>query len=197
MIPRDTSQQGSGEHIVDKKKDASAKTTFVPASEVTKLRKALEEEKKENEKYLDRLKYLQADFENLQKRSKKEMDEAIKYGETGLILNFLSVLDDIERALAAGKNSSNKEAIIEGLEMILKATQNVLFKRGLSPIDAIGKRFDPTKHEAVGFVCSPDHEDNTVVRELRKGYTFGDKVIRPSMVEVAKKLDSEQFKGSI
>jgi molecular chaperone GrpE len=196
LIPRDTSQQGSDEHIVDKKKDASAKTTFVPASEVTKLRKALEEEKKENEKYLDRLKYLQADFENLQKRSKKEMDEAIKYGETDLILNFLSVLDDIERALVAGKNSSNKEGIIEGLEMIWKATQNILFKRGLSPIDAVGKKFDPTRHEAVGFVCSPDHEDNIVVRELRKGYMFGDKVIRPSMVEVARKQSSEQSKRS-
>jgi molecular chaperone GrpE len=178
------------------KKETSVKRTFVPASEVRELHNALEEEKKKSEEYLTRLKYLQADFENLQKRSKREMDEAIKYGETELALDFLPVLDDLERALVAGKSSDNKEAIIGGLEMILKTAQNILSKRGLSPIDAVGKKFDPTKHEAAGFVSSPDCEDNMVVKELRKGYVFGDKVIRPSIVEVARKTSPEQAEGS-
>ena len=192
MIPQDTPQQEPNEHPIDRKKDASAKRTFVPVSEVTLLRKALEEEKKKNEECVTRLKYLQADFENLQKRSKREIDDATKYGETDLTLNLLPIFDDLERALAAGKNLDNKEAIVGGLEMILKAAQNVLFRRGLSPIDAVGKKFDPAKHEAIGFVSSSDREENTVVRELRKGYMFGEKVIRPSIVEVARNPSSEQ-----
>ena len=194
MISRDSPVKEPPKHDTEEK-NASVKKTFVPVSEVTSLRKALEEEKKKNEEYVNRLKYLQADFENLQKRSKREMDEAIRYGETDLVSNLLPVLDDLERALAADKNSDNKEAIIGGLEMILKTTQNVLFRRGLSPIDAVGKRLDPTKHEAIGFVSSADCEDNTVVRELRKGYMFGDRVLRPSIVEVARKAGSEQSKS--
>lgn len=191
-VPEQKPNEASGHE----KKGSFFKRTFVPASEVEELRKALEEEKKKSEEYLTRLKYLQADFENLQKRSKREMDEAIKYGETELALDLLPVLDDLERALVAGKNSDNKEAIIGGLEMILKTAQNILSKRGLSSIDAVGKKFDPTKHEAAGFVSSPDCEDNMVVKELRKGYVFGDKVIRPSIVEVARKTSPEQAEGS-
>lgn len=196
MIPQDTPQQRPSEHSSDRKKDDPSKRTFVPASEIASLQKALDEKKKENEECLTRLKYLQADFENLQKRSKREIDEAIKYGETDLAYNFLPILDDLERALAAGKNSDNKEAIVGGLEMILKAAQSALIRRGLSPIDAVGKKFDPAKHEAIGFVSSSDSEENTVVRELRKGYMFGGKIIRPSIVEVARNLGPEQPKSS-
>ena len=196
MTSQKVPEQKPHEASSQEKKEPSVKRTFVPASEVKELQKALEEEKKKSEEYLTRLKYLQADFENLQKRSKREMDEAIKYGETELALSFLPVLDDLERALVAGKNSDNKEAIIGGLEMILKTAQNILLKRGLSPIDAVGKKFDPTKHEAAGFVSSSDCEDNMVVKELRKGYVFGDKVIRPSIVEVARKTSPEQTEGS-
>lgn len=195
MSSQKVPEQKPPETSSHEKKESFFKRTFVPASEVGELRKALEEEKKKSEEYLTRLKYLQADFENLQKRSKREMDEAIKHGETELAQDLLPVLDDLERALVAGKNSDNKEGIIGGLEMILKMAQNILSKRGLSPIDAVGKKFDPTRHEAAGFVSSPDCEDNMVVKELRKGYVFGDKVIRPSIVEVARKSSPEQPEG--
>jgi len=179
--------QGSG----SKETKSPSKKTFVSAVETARLEKALQEEKKKNEEYLTRLKYLQADLENLQKRTRKEIEEMVKYGHEDLIVSLLPVLDDLERALNAGKSSDNKDAVVEGLELVLKATQNVLFQKGLSPIDSIGKKFDPTKHEAIGFVSSTDYEDNTVVREFRRGYMLGDKVIRPSIVEVARKPSIE------
>jgi len=192
MTSEDASQGGPQEPVAKGRKDVFTKRTFVSIAEVTQLHNALEKEQKKNEECMTRLKYLQADFENLQKRSKKEIEEAVKYGETDLAIQLLPVLDDLERALTAGKNSDNRDAVVGGLEMILKAAQNVLFKRGLSPIDAVGKKFDPTRHEAIGFVSSSDLEDNTIVRELRRGYMFCDKVIRPSIVEVARKTSVER-----
>jgi len=179
--------QGSG----SKEMKSPSKKTFVSTVETARLEKALQEEKKKNEEYVTRLKYLQADFENLQKRTKKEIEEMVKYGHEDLMVSLLPILDDLERALNAGKSSDNKDAVVEGLELVLKATQNVLFQKGLSPIDSVGKKFDPTKHEAIGFVSSTDYEDNTVVREFRRGYMLGDKVIRPSIVEVARKPSTE------
>jgi molecular chaperone GrpE len=191
MTSQDASQAEPQEQVKGGK-DKSTKRTFVPIAEVSQLQDALQNERKRNEECMTRLKYLQADFENLQKRSKKEIEESVKYGETDLAIRLLPVLDDLERALAASKNSDNKDAVVGGVEMILKAAQNVLFSKGLAPIDAVGKKFDPAKHEAAGYVSSSDHEDNTIIRELRKGYMFCDKVIRPSIVEVARKASSEK-----
>jgi len=173
-------------------KETPAKKTFVPLAEVTRLEKAMEDERKKSEDYLTRLKYLQADFENLQKRTKREIEETVKYANEDLIASLLPILDDLERALDAGRSSDNKAAVVGGLELILKSAQNILFEKGLAAIDAVGKKFDPIKHEAIGFVTSPDHEDNTVVREFRRGYTLNDKVIRPSVVEVARKASAKQ-----
>jgi molecular chaperone GrpE len=173
-----------------KESKTASKKTFVSVAEAARLEKALQEEKKKSEEYLTRLKYLQADFENFQKRTKKEIEEIVKYSNEDLIVSLLPVLDDLERALNASKSSGNKDAVIEGLELVLKETQSILFQKGLSPIDCVGKKFDPTKHEAVGFVSSNEHEDNTVIRELRKGYVLNGKVIRPSMVEVNRRTST-------
>ncbi len=191
MTGPDPSEAGPQEPENNEEKEVSKRKTFVPIVEVARLEKALEEERKKSEEYLTRLKYLQADFENLQKRTKKEIEETVKYSNEDLIVSLLPILDDLERALNAGKSSDNKDAVIGGLELILKETQNVLFQKGLSEIDSIGKKFDPTRHEAIGFISSPDHEDNTVIREFRRGYMLNNKVIRPSMVEVARKPSAE------
>jgi len=191
LVRHDPSQVGPKEPEKNEKKEVSRRKTFVPVAEVARLEKALEEEKKKTEEYLTRLKYLQADFENLQKRTKKETEEMVKYSNEDLMVSLLPVLDDLERALNAGKSSDNKDAVIGGLELILKETQNVLFQKGLSEIHSVGMKFDPTKHEAIGFVSSADREDNTVIREFRRGYMLNEKVIRPSMVEVARKPSAE------
>ena len=155
--------------------------------EVGKLKEALEQEKARADEYLNRLKYLQADFENYQKRVEKERGELVKRGNEELILRLLSVVDDLERAVEASKSSSDKEVLVSGVEMVLKEFQATLAEEGLSQIEAVGKPLDPELHEAVTTVETDQYPENIIVRVLRKGYSLNGRVIRPSMVEVAKK----------
>ena len=155
--------------------------------EAGKLKEAIEREKERADEYLNRLKYLQADFENYQKRVKREQEELVKRGSEQLIVKLLSVVDDLERAIEAGKNSSDKEALVSGVEMVLKELQATLAEEGLSQIEAVGKPLNPELHEAIATVETDQYPENIIVRVLRKGYSLNGKVIRPSMVEVAKK----------
>jgi len=155
--------------------------------EAGKLKEALEQEKAKADEYLNRLKYLQADFENYQKRVEREREELLKRGNEELIMKLLSVVDDLERAVEAGKSSSDKEVLVSGVEMVLKQFQAALAEEGLSQIEAVGKPLDPELHEAVSTVETDQCPENIIVRVLRKGYSLNGKVIRPSVVEVAKR----------
>jgi len=155
--------------------------------EAGKLKEALEQEKARADEYLNRLKYLQADFENYQKRVEREREELVKRGNEELIVKLLSAVDDLERAVEAGKSSSDKEVLVSGVEMVLKQLQATLAEEGLSQIEAVGKPLDPEIHEAIATVETDQYPENIIVRVLRKGYSLNGKVIRPSMVEVAKK----------
>ena len=150
-----------------------------------------EEERKKSEEYLVRLKYLQADFENYQKRVKKEIDEAVRVEVEKLILKFLNVLDNLELALKVGKESSDKDALIKGVEITLKGLEEVLKEEGLTRIEAEGKPFNPAFHEAVENIQTDNLPENFVVEELRKGYILRGKVIRPSMVKVSKPIQQK------
>ena len=136
---------------------------------------------------MNRLKYLQADFENYQKRVKREQEELVKRGSEQLIVKLLGVVDDLERAIEASKSSSDKEVLVSGVEIVLKQLQATLAEEGLSQIEAVGKPLDPELHEAIATVETDQYPENIIVRVLRKGYSLNGKVIRPSMVEVATK----------
>jgi molecular chaperone GrpE len=159
------------------------------------LARALDEEKKRSEEYLTRLKYMQADFENYRKRLNQQMEEAKKYGNERLIIQLLDVVDELEMALKAARSSDSKETLIQGVEMTLDKLKKVLEKEGVSPIECLGKPFDPSKHDAVSKVEKDDAKGCTVVEEMRKGYCMKEKVIRPSVVKVAVKPMSESQKG--
>jgi len=154
--------------------------------EAGKLKEAFEREKERADEYLNRLKYLQADFENYQKRAKREQEELVKRGSEQLIMKLLGVVDDLERAIEASK-TSDKEALVSGVEMVLKQLQATLAEEGLSQIEAVGKPLDPELHEAIATLETDQYPENIIVRVLRKGYSLNGRVIRPSMVEVAKK----------
>jgi len=175
---------------------SSGKSSEVPAErevstlrffEAGKLKEALEREKERADEYLNRLKYLQADFENYQKRVEREREELVKRGSEELILKLLGVVDDLERAIEASKSSSDREVLVSGVEMVLKQLQATLAEEGLSQIEAVGRPLDPELHEAIATVETDQYPENIIVRVLRKGYSLNGKVIRPSMVEVAKK----------
>lgn len=160
-------------------------------NELNELRKALKEEHDRAEDYLNKLKYLQADFENYQKRMNKEMLDLVRYGNERLIVKLLNIVDDLERSIKFSKESDNKESLIKGVEMVLKSLKEILKKEGLEEIEAVGKNFDPNLHEAVAHVRTNDYPVNTVIEEIRKGYLLNGKLIRPSMVKVALSLDEK------
>lgn len=148
---------------------------------------SVEEELSElREKYLR----LYAEFENYKKRVQKEKEELIKYGNETLLYELLNVLDNLEMALKhSGENVS--EGLVKGVEMTLREFQRITEKFGLIPIVALGRPFDPSLHHAMSQVERDDVEDKTVVEEFRKGYMYGDKVLRASLVAVSRKSEPE------
>jgi molecular chaperone GrpE len=153
------------------------------------LGKALEEEKKRSEDYLNRLKYMQADFQNLQKRLDRQLEEVRKYGSERLILELLGVMDELEAAIRESKQTKSLEALVRGVEMTLGKLKKVLEHEEVSPIECVGEAFDPTKHEAVAKIESED--EGKIIAEIRKGYTMKGRVIRPSAVKITAKSPPE------
>ncbi|MCP8304384.1 MAG: nucleotide exchange factor GrpE [archaeon] len=154
-------------------------------SKLDELRKALEEERSKTEDYLNRLRYLQADFDNYKKRVDRDMLELVKYGNERLIVKLLDTVDDLERAVISCREAKDKEALLKGVEIVLKELKETLRKEGLEEIDAVGDTFDPNLHDAVDKIETNDYPTNTIVEEIRKGYLLNGKLIRPSMVKVA------------
>ena len=157
------------------------------------LNQLLEAEKKRSQDYLTRLKYLQADFENLKKRSDRQMEEAKRYCTERLVTELLDVQDELEMALKTAQSADSAESLVEGVQMTLKKLRKVLEQEGVSPITCEeGKAFDPSCHHAVAAAERDDVEECVVVEEVRKGYKMRDKVVRPSIVKVAVKSSKSQ-----
>jgi molecular chaperone GrpE len=157
------------------------------------LQKLLDAEKKRSEDYLTRLKYLQADFENLKKRSDRQIEEAKKYCTERLVIQLLDVQDELELALKTAQTANSAQPLIEGVQMTLKKLRKVLEQEGVFPIACEeGKAFDPSCHHAVAAAERDDVEGCVVVEEVRKGYKMKDKVIRPSIAKVAVKSSKSQ-----
>jgi molecular chaperone GrpE len=148
------------------------------------LEKQLEAEKKRSEDYLTRLKYLQADFENLKKRCDRQVEETRSYATERLVLQLLDVVDELELAVRTSETTSDGGQLIEGVKMTLKKFRKVLEQEGVSPIECEGQTFDPTKENAIGKVEREGVKGCIVGEELRKGYLMKNKVIRPSIVTV-------------
>lgn len=134
----------------------------------------------------NRLLRTQADFENYRRRTAKEREDLIAYANQRLLISFLPVLDNLDRALSAPKVEGD-EKLRQGVELTARSFREILAKEGVIAIEAVGTPFDPNLHEAVMTVESDEHEDGTVVAEFQKGYRLADRVIRPSMVQVSKK----------
>ena len=133
---------------------------------------------------LNRLKYMQADFENYRKRAEKDRREVEENSSKNLVIKLLSVLDELDLAVKHSKEGSGEAELREGIEMVQKNLCFELEAIGLQRIDALGKPFDPTKHEAVAKVPGTSSGSWIVAEDLRTGYEFRGKVIRPSMVKV-------------
>lgn len=135
----------------------------------------------EHQRYLRAL----ADFANYKKRVAEQEARARQFATRELVLKILPIIDDFERALSSAEESQSFEALRDGLVMTLRKLMSVLESEGVQPIEAVGREFDPSMHEAVMRVEDSEHPENTIVHELQKGYTLASEVIRPSRVSVA------------
>jgi molecular chaperone GrpE len=140
--------------------------------------------KTERDGLLDRLARLQAEFENARKRTAREQHEFREYAVTDALKTLLPTLDSFERALHT--SASDKSEFRSGVELIYKQLQDALAKLGLRPIPAKGEPFDPHLHQAIEMVDTEEAEDNHVLEELQRGYKLKDRLLRPSMVMVAR-----------
>ena len=163
----------------------------VDKNQVDDLQEELSEKLKSKEleaqEHYDRLLRVSAEFENFKKRASREMEDFRKFSNQSLIKEMLSVVDNLE--LAINSTDGHKDidkGLVDGLEMTHKEILKVFEKFNVNPISAKGQTFDPTFHEAVMQEESDDYPDNTVSNELQKGYLIHDRLLRPSMVVVAK-----------
>ena len=163
----------------DAENENSAATVTQPAPEGE-----LQKVKAERDSLLDRLARSQAEFDNARKRAAKEQQDFREYAVADAVKTMLPTLDSFERALATstGDNSEFRG----GVELIYKQLQGSLAKLGLQPITAKGEPFDPNLHQAIEMVDTTEVKDHHVLEELQRGYKLKDRLLRPSMVKVAR-----------
>ena len=128
---------------------------------------------------------LAADFDNFRKRQAQERESLLKYGAEESLKKLIEVLDNFDRAKQAIQNVEDVKQVKDSFDMLYNQLFDNLSKLGLEVIDAQGKEFDPNFHEGVMQTPTSEYPENTVIMELQKGYKLGDKVLRPSLVNVA------------
>lgn len=159
--------------------------------ELEDTKKQLEETRDQQKECKDSLLRLSAEFENVRKRTQKEKEEFVKYANEKLILELIDIMENLERGLENAKKAENKDKLIEGMKLIYKQFKNVLEKNGLTPIKALGEKFDPYKHEAMMQTITDEYEDGTILEEFARGYMLNNKVIRYSKVRVSKRKEDK------
>jgi len=157
-------------------------------SELQSVKDELKKARESSEGTLSKLKYLMADFDNYRKQMERQAASKAETIKAELLLKFLNIRDDYLRALSVAKQSKSEAVVIEGLEGILKNIDSLLASEGVREIETVGTPFDPNVHDAIAYSERDDVPDNTVTNEIRKGYMLSNKVLRPSLVEISKKI---------
>ena len=160
---------------------ADAAVTDPPGTEVDPLA----ELRRERDELQDRLLRVAAEFDNYRKRIDRERRDQADAATASAIEELLPIADNLERALEAPVGS-DAEVYRSGVELILRQMEDLLRKRGVKPINTVGADFDPRVHQAVVHEVSAEHREGEVMEELQKGYTLGERLLRPAMVKVAK-----------
>jgi molecular chaperone GrpE len=151
---------------------------------VNKLKNFLEKEKQKTQVYEEKIKHILADYQNLNRKTQSDIEKGVNTKIDEFMLDFLTIYDDFIRAKRVFAESKINT---EGLDSILKNMDSLLVKYNVVAIDALGEIFDPNFHEAISIIPDSELDDNTVTKELRKGYISHKRVIRPTLVEISKK----------
>ncbi len=158
-------------------------------SKISELQELLTNEKQNYSSSKEKLKRSLADFQNLQKKTYLDIENGVNAKIDSFMKNFLFLYDDFVRAKTA---LSNENIDVAGFESILKNMNSFLSEYGVTPINALGEIFDPNFHEAISVVEDSTLDEGTITKEIRKGYISHDRVIRPTVVEISKKSNSEK-----
>lgn len=167
---------------------AEAEEQAADSGTIAALNEELDAARKQAADAHDRLLRATAEFENYKKRAQRQSEEYRKFANEALIKELLAVVDNLERAVSASapRKTGEDACMIEGVEMTLNEIFKILKRYHVTPVEAKGKPFDPTYHEAVMQEPSEEFPENTVINELQKGYLLHDRLIRPAMVVVSK-----------
>ena len=130
----------------------------------------------------DQLLRVRADFENSRKRLTREKEESLKYANQAILSDFLPLLDHLELGLQAAASAKDVASVVSGLKLIQSQFERFLTDHGVTPIDAVGKPFDPHFHEALGQEPAPGKPEGTVLHQRRRGFKLGDRLLRPASV---------------
>jgi len=152
---------------------------------ISELNAELEETKQNLAEYEEKLKHSLADFQNLQRKTQSDMENGINLKIDKLLVEFLTIYDDL---FLAKKVLAEEKIDVSGLESIVKNMNSLLLEYKVTPINALGEIFNPNFHEAVSVVEDSSLDDGTITKEIRKGYISHNRVIRPTIVEISKKL---------
>lgn len=159
----------------------------VAEREAASLQVQLAETQTKLDEYRDQSLRAMADFQNLRRRTEREMLAANQNATANVVKRYLEIFDDLERAMKKRpENDEEAQRWVEGVELTYRKFLKFLENEGVSLIDAEGKPFDPNLHEAISQEDSPDHESGTVIGVVQQGYRLGDRVLRPARVRVAR-----------
>lgn len=186
QTPQETpSTSASEEETVDTKADA-----VDPLKALEDKLAAAQDEAREKH---DRMLRMAAELENYKKRTAREMEDLKKYATENLIRQLLTVVDNLERAIAsASADDQNGQSVVDGVALTLTEVMKILEKHHVRPIESLGAPFDPSFHQAMCQEENDDHPPNTVVQEFQKGYMIHDRLLRPAMVVVSKAAQNGQ-----
>ena len=158
---------------------------------VQELEKEIQDAATQSAKYLNQLKYAKADLENVQKQNQKRLIDVIDRANGELLEKLLPFVDELDILFS---NDAEKQKLVEGVKMVHGKLVKLLESEGITQIESVGEKFDPFKHEAIMEVETLDVPDGYIAEEIRCGYMFKDKVLRASVVKVARAPDVVEIK---
>ena len=168
--------------------DSSISESKLSEFNIDELSQQLDLEKQKSSEYEEKLKLVLADFQNQSRKTQTDIEHGVNTKINEFALDFLKIYDDFVRAKEVFSESKINS---DGLDSILKNMNSLLQKYNIVPIEALGEIFNPNFHEAISIINDPDLDDNTITKEIRKGYISHERVIRPTLVEITKKDDDK------
>jgi molecular chaperone GrpE len=190
------------ESVTEILKEMTAEGSTGPTTEeavdpVARLKNEIEAARMEASNNWDLYLRERADLENARKRHQRDKEDALRFANDRLLKEMVPVLDNLERAVAhAEQGGDNNQGLLEGVNMTINQFRKVLEDFGVKPIKAVGASFDPNLHQAMGQIESAEQAPNTVVTEFQRGYLLHDRLLRPSLVMVAKAPTGEDAADS-